>query len=414
MLYQPTRKDAFGALFGLVAALLLVLACRPEPRAALPKHRVEPEHKRTSLAPAAQPQPQSPDPVGPRGRIVRFDTGTPPTLVLGTATGELRVLGIDGRTLEWQPGDEVVVDGPEAAAQTIDCTEPARCSVGLRSGGDLVLRDIDAHSAVQLLFELHINILVAGPSRRATLEIRNASRSALAHALGAAFGLGVYIERDLIVLAPPAALDTPRRLRRTPKSRRVDLNLRRADVDRVTRMLADVSKLSVKGEVAGDVSIAARNLTARAVMDAYFATCGVQATARGAQLTLTQSANPCVHEPLLEWRCPQSATPPLRAVKENLWCIDPARLRVLALAFPAGQPAQAVLGEGAPRGDEIAAQAGDFIGRPQRRATEQGEIEAYWRIASIDRQHVELVLEAEGYPEPRHVEIKVPDALSGR
>lgn len=385
---------------------LLVAGCgkpsKPETSAAAPPA--------ASVAPPAVSS-AAPVPEPPRlgGRVVRIEPGKEPEVVLSAPSGELRLRGVDGKALAWKPGDEVVVDGPKPEAGTIDCSDAARCSVGLRTGGDVVLRDIDAHSAIPLMARLGADVMLVGPSRRASaLEVRAPSTDALVRSLAAAFGLGVRRHRKLALLARPDTLATLK-LRRVPvPSHRVDLELVGAELANVTHLFSEIARTPLTGELRGELSVAARDLDSGAALDACLALCGVDFERKGRGLALHQTGAACTEHSVPEPRCPRSEARPTTAVDVRLACVAPSRLRVLALAFPPGRDPVVVLGEGAPRGDELALRKGAFLGQSELVKTASGTVQINWQVAEITRERVELVLADETRPELKPKRIQIP------
>ena len=327
-------------------------------------------------------------------------SGKPAAVVIAGPAGEVVVRGVDGPSLDWRVGDTVVVDGPEPEAGSVDCTDATRCSVGLRSGGDVVLADVDAHAVAGLAGRLGLRSMVVGRSRRASLEVRATSKDVLARSLAAAFGLGLKRYKSLVLLARPAVLATAKPRRVAVPGRTVDLDLRGAHLQDLMRLFSDIAQVPTSGDLLGEVTVVARGVDSGEPLDAMFGLCGVDFTRAGPALELSQSGGACSEAPLPERRCPRTEARPTRAVHAGLACIELSKLEVKALAFPRtpGAGPFAMIGQGAPRGDELVLSSGDFLSHSELRETEGGTYELSWRVSAIGRDGVDLVLEDPGLP----------------
>jgi hypothetical protein len=233
-------------------------------------------------------------------------------------------------------------------------------------------------------------VVVAGPSRRASVELRATSDDLLIRSFAAATGLGFKRYRNLILFAQPKILSEAKLRRVVAKSRRADIQLVHAELSGFAKFLGDVLKVSVAGTVDGEVSASARDIDAADILDAAFGLCAVQYKKNRGALELLSTGLAC-RQRSPERRCPRREGPPAaRAVNESLRCIGPEHLRALAVAIPKEGRPIALLGEGDPTGDEIAAFEGDFLGQSEKVSTPKGDYEVNWRISHIAHAEVEL------------------------
>lgn len=386
-----------------LSLLLLLVGCEHHPapvQSASPATSAAPTASEQSSTPAPTLAADAPNVAPPEakpvlsGRISRFEAGKAPSVVISGVEGEFVVRGVDGPKLDWRVGDEIVVDGPKPEAGAVDCTEPARCSLGLRTGGDVVLADVDAHAAAPLVARMGRSLVVVGASRRARLELRATNADVLARSAGAAFGLGVDRYKSLTFLAPPALIAA--KIAHVPApSRKADLELRRAPIRRLVQLFADVAEVPMLGELTGRVSVVAPDVASGEVLDAVFGLCGVSAKREGKAFALTQQGNAC-ELALPERHCPQrtAGLVPSRPFNSELECIDLKALEVTGLGFSHGASARAyaLLGQGEPRGDEMVVWEGKVIDHSELIETDAGNYEINWRVSKIERTGVELTL----------------------
>lgn len=361
-------------------------------------------------APPLKP-PERPTPAL-EGRVTRLQPGAKPVVAVDTSSGEVLLRGVDGKGLGWKAGDTVVVHGPAPESGAVDCTEAPRCSVGLKSGGDLALYGVDAHSALELLASFRQNGMVAGRTRTAWLELRATNADVLSRSFAAAFGLGFRRHKSLVLYADPSVLERLK-VRHVPvASRKVDLELAGASLQNLTRMLSDVSRASLVGELGGEISVLARNVDSSEPLDAMLALCGIGFERRGPEIVLTQTGRECAGSVSAERHCPPRQGPPLRVLHSQLACIDVKQLELKGLAFPTSTegPAVALLGAGPPRGDEMAVREGDFLAQSELADRGGAQVEVNWKIADIRREGVDLVLEDPANPSfaPKRVSIPAP------
>jgi len=400
------------------ALLVLLIGCGKEPASVA----TPPPSASSRVAPPPSAEVASPDAAPVHGananastwitgRLVRLVAGKEPAVVISVDAGELSVRGVDGKVLGWAEGDEIRVDGPKPENGSIDCTDPTQCSIGLASGGDLILRDVDAHSALALIGSLVPKLVLVGPSRRASVELRYASENALIRAFARAVGLGVKPYRGLILLARPKLLEATRPVRIVQSNPKIDLSLVGAELYKVNRLMADVSKRRMNGIVDGQISFAVRSVESADVIDAYFALCGVSAKTIGNSLELLQTGKACSEYVVPEPRCmkQRAMIPPLqKSVIDRLSCVAPGELRILASSFVKGLEPTVVLGSGAPRGDEMTLRKGDLFGAPEYRQRADTKLELYWRVSHIRRESVELELSDPAEPSSEDKRLVIP------
>ncbi len=97
---------------------------------------------------------------------------------------------------------------------------------------------------------------------------------------------------------------------------------------------------------------------------------------------------------------------PRRGLTPGVDCVDPKRLRVIAAAFPKRGAVWAVLGAGAPRGDEAIVRRGTVLGQFVEHTGQK--IQVHWMVADIQREPVELSLDAPGEPSPDDERVRLP------
>lgn len=325
------------------------------------------------------------------GKVLRLEPGKLPLVVVATQSGEVVLRGVDGNALDWRVGDEIAVHGSKPADGAVDCTEPERCSVGLRSGGDVALFGSDAHAALRLLGHFGQNAMLAGRGHEAWIELRATNKTVLARSFAAAFGLGHKPHKSFALFAPPAFLSALKVAHVPAPSRKVDLDLSGASLSNLNRLFADVARVSLSGELRGELSMIGRNVDSGEALDAMYALCGIEFARKGPEISLKQTGTACTDRVSPPRHCPPPATPAERAVESLLACVDVKKLEVKALAFPPGPNAEpvALLGEGPSRGDEMPVRKGSFLAQSERR----GDRELNWKVQDIRRDGVDLVLE---------------------
>jgi len=325
------------------------------------------------------------------GRVLEIARGESPSVRIAAERGDVLIKGVDGEIFGWRRGDRILVDADKRGADVIDCSDASNCSLGLEAGGDIVFSDVDAAAASRLMGMLKLRVVVAGPSRRASVEIRAGGEELLIRSFAAATGLGFKRHRGLVLFAPPKLLAEMKIKRVIGKSRRVDLQLVHAELGGFMKLLGDVAKTPVSGAIDGEISVAAREIDSADVLDVAVGLCGIQTKKSRSGLELLGSGTACKQR-AAEPRCPRREGTQARAVHDSLRCIAPEKLRALAVATPKAGRAVALLGEGEPVGDEIAVVEGDYLGQSEKVSTAKGDYEINWRVSHIAHDHVELYL----------------------
>ena len=255
------------------------------------------------------------------------------------------------------------------------------------------VRGLDVHRAMRFAAEaVRENVLVVG-----------GSTAPLSFDIEATQGSEAITE-----VARRAALDTRARDRMTlvaastllarleaagvhGDDRDVDLAFVLADAGDVVRLLSDVSRVEVTGDLDGSLSVLARGVGSAALLDALVALGGGHATLAG-PVTLPQGASlpavtgwPPSPEPE---PCPEGGY--RYRVAAGCVAVDALELRALALVTGREPLALVAPRAGIPgpwRGEVV--RRGDFVGFPRRDPS--GE-EHFWRIESIDEHGLRLVL----------------------
>lgn len=359
------------------------------PSAEVPSARSSAPPVPSAAAPARNAEPKT------VGTIAEWQPGPNPAVVL-TVDGEKTLLsGVDGASLGWRIGDEVVVEGvsPRAPDRTLDCTDASRCSVGLKSGGDVLLRSVDGHVAAQLLPSFGVNVTLGGETRIASLELRATTPDVFARAFAAAFGLGMRRHRRITLLAPPSHLAAIKLVRVPHKSHGIDLRLVGAELNDLARLFGDVGRTTMSGTLTGRVTLAAREVASADALDAWFALCGVEARPTGvSKLELTQSGGVCGLPAFPPPRCrPPEALDRTRDLIGTLHCVPPDQLRVMAVVDSASHTRSAILGVGDPRGNTILVWEGAYLAQSEVVHTDGGDVEINWKVDKIGKAGVELV-----------------------
>ncbi len=383
-----------------------VVTSAPSTQSAAPE--AKPTPPLPSAAASAPAPPSAPPSAPPRpphisGEIAALSGAAPFDVRLTTAEGALTLRGVDGRSLDWRVGDRVTIAGQEGTGGVVDCRDATRCSVGLESGGDVVLRGADVHAGLRVLAALGAQALAVGPSRTAWLELRATSDDVMLRSLATATGLGLKAYKGLSLLAPPDVIAKLSVRRVQSKTYTVDMEVAQAEIGGAMDLFSFMLHTPMRGERHGNVSIFARNADAADLLDAMFALCGITAVKKGRALELDQRGETCRREAVQPWRCPEQRFPPQSAVQERLSCLEPTTLQVLGIALRADKRPVALLGQGPVRGDEIAVREGDFIAPPVKQKTDSGELHVYWRVETIQRDAVTLLLSdpPSNFPEQR-------------
>jgi hypothetical protein len=300
---------------------------------------------------------------------------------------------VDGKALDWRANDELRVDGPKEEGGVIDCTDPAACSLGLATDADVAFSNVEGHSATRALGALRVNTVLVGKSRRAWAGFRTTNHDVIVQGFARLFGLKAKRAGGITLFASAAVVDGLQPKRVPGTNRKIDLQLVGVELANVTRLMSDVSKQTISGDVRGQLSVWVRNVDSQAFAGLYFAACGIKAERRGADVMLMQGENVCGDYQVPAARCPATQVTAQRSAESRLACFPIAELHVAGVGLPKRGDHFVMLAHGPPNGDEIVLREGDMPNPPEEVRVGDRVLLVNWRVSTIERERVVLELD---------------------
>ncbi|MEZ4222033.1 MAG: hypothetical protein R3B13_13955 [Polyangiaceae bacterium] len=331
-----------------------------------------------------------------RGALLRSESSKD-RMILQLDAGRLEIQGVNPSALGLAEGERIVVAAADVGSDRIDCSDPSRCSIGLESGGDVALFDVDAHQVAELFARaFRSGLLATGASHSARVQVRAKDADSAFAGMAAATGMRLGKFAGLRTLTRTAAPKTGPRL--GLKGPRTDVALVNAELRDVLRFFSDVTRTPIAGMPQGRITIFAADRPSPELVEAVLATCAPGAKRDGRRVLVGEADASCGEPPPTTPRCAPSAE---HSAVRGLPCVGVDQLRVAATFATAPGGALAMIRGDGPERSAFVVREGDLLDQKERTKTGDGRrVEVNWKVARITKESVELEwgLPEEGIP----------------